>query len=126
MADQLSDSLLGAACLAEEADDAVSDLEQGLDAQNGYSIESPSMDYFSQTPCGRFYIPVCVPKDNDFKAYILFPDAIDDIALYNITGNISSTKIEAHFKVGNNQWDSVPYYGFEVSGDGMISVAYND
>lgn len=92
-----------------------------------YSIESPLMEYGSATPTNRMYIPVCLPpSDDDFKAYIFFAYYIDNVAGYTITGNISTTKIEAQVRSGASSWYSETWYGFEVNGDGQIDVYYND
>jgi len=98
-----------------------------ISAHSIYSIESPMLEYFSATPRGRMYIPVCIPStEDDYKAYIFFNDFINDIAGYTITGNISTTKIEGHVRTGSSTWNSESFYGFEVTGDGEIDVYYND
>lgn len=98
-----------------------------LDNYDRYSIESPLQDYYSATPTGRFYIPVPLPATtDDYRAYIFFGYPIDNMAGYTITGNISTTKIEAFVRSGASSWVSETWYGFEVSGDGEIDVYYND
>lgn len=101
---------------------------QYISVQDVYSIESPIEEHYAGAPYrARMYIPVCVPPStDDFKAYIFFPQFIDNIAGYTITGNISTTKIEGLCRSGSTTWESVPYYGFEVTGDGEIDVWYND
>lgn len=94
---------------------------------NRYSIESPIFEYYLVTPCARVYIPVPLPPTGDnFKAYIFFNYEIDSMAEYTITGNISSTKIEAFPRASASTWFSEIYYGFEVTGDGQIDVSYTD
>lgn len=92
-----------------------------------FSIESILQEYMSGNYRGRLYIPILLPnQDDDFKAYIFFPNFIDNIALYQITGNISTTKIEGHVREDASIWNSQPWYGFEVQGDGTIVVSYDD
>ena len=94
---------------------------------NLYSIESPIFEHYSTVPCARFYIPVPLPPTgDDFKAYIFFNYYTDNLAEYTVSGNISSTKIEANPRSGASTWFSETWYGFEVTGDGQIDVAYAD
>ena len=96
-------------------------------ALDGYSIEGNMGEVGGTVPCARFYTPVCLTDANDdYKPFIFFPEYINEIGLFTITGNISNTKVVGHIKTNSSQWESVPYYGFEVQGDGSISVAYND
>ena len=94
---------------------------------DGYSIEGSMGEVGGAVPHARFYAPVCLTDANDdYKPFIFFPEDINDIAIYTITGNISNTKVVGYIKTNNNQWESIPYYGFEVQGDGTISLAYYD
>ena len=90
------------------------------------SIESPMMEWFSAPPLARMYISVCVPAESDdYSAYIMFNDFIDADAIYTVSGDISQTKTTLSQRLGDASWASEPLYGFKVSGDGMITVAYN-
>lgn len=95
--------------------------------QNRYSIESPIADYSSNEYSARMYISVPLPPSSDsFKPYIFFNDYINSMAGYTVTGNISSTKVDANVRIGASTWSSESFYGFEVSGDGQIDVYYDD
>lgn len=93
-----------------------------------YSIESPMSDYYGSSPySARFYVPVPLPPSGDgFKAFVCFNDFIDNMAAYTCSGGVSSTKVEMRRRNGTSAWESEPYYGFEVTGDGTIELAYED
>lgn len=94
-----------------------------------YSIESNTLEYYvgNGTVNGCFYVTVPLPSANDdLRPFIFFPENIDNMAQYEITGDISTTKVEGHPKTQASGWSSVPFFGFEVSGDGKIAVSYND
>lgn len=95
--------------------------------QNRYSIESPIAEHYASEYSARMYISVPLPPSSDsFKAYIFFNDYINSMAGYTVTGNISSTKVDANVRLSDSTWSSEPIYGFEVSGDGQIDVYYED
>lgn len=96
--------------------------------QNRYSIEGPMTDMSGNAPYfSRFYFSIpLTSSDDDFKPYILFDTVFDGMSSYTITGNISTTKIQANRRSGASTWDSITYYGFEVMGDGVITVTYAD
>ena len=77
-------------------------------------------------PGGRAYIPCSIPPESDdYGLYVLFPDVVDSFASYTISGDISQTKITAQV-YQDGSWISDFWYGFKVSGDGMVVVSYND
>lgn len=93
----------------------------------GYSIESPLFEHYGYKPAARIYLSVILPPSgDDYKAFVFFNDYIDNMAGYTVTGDISTTKTEAHIRTGSNVWESVVYYGFEVTGDGEIDPYYDD
>lgn len=94
-----------------------------------YSIESNTFEYYvgNGTIHGCFYIPVPLPSANDdLRPFVFFTSYIDNMAQYEVAGDISTTKVEGHIKAGASAWDSTPFFGFEVSGDGKIAVSYYD
>lgn len=95
---------------------------------DAYSIESPMTELYSVAPYrARFYLSVPLTESNDdFKPFIFFRQDIDSIAVYTVTGDISSTKIVAQCRTDSNTWSSEPFYGFEVQGGGRIDIFYND
>lgn len=94
---------------------------------NRYSIESPFISYYESVPRARMYIPVPLPPaGDDFMAFIFFNFYIDNMAEYTVSGNILSSKIEAFQRASDSTWLSETFYGFEVTGDGQIDVAYAD
>lgn len=95
---------------------------------NVYSIESPMTQYYTIAPYqGICYVTVpLTDAEDDFKPYILWEWGDDNMHLYTITGNISTTKITANKRIGASLWESVDYKGFEIMGDGKIVVSYYD
>lgn len=94
-----------------------------------YSIESNTLEYYAGngTVNGCFYIPVPLPNANDdLRPFIFFTQYIDNSAQYEITGDISTTKVEGHIKTQASGWESTVFFGFEVSGNGKIAVNYYD
>ena len=93
----------------------------------GYSIESPLFEHYGYKPAARIYLSVILPPSgDDYKAFVFFHNYIDNMAGYTVTGDISTTKTEAHIRTGSNVWESAAYYGFEVTGDGEIDPYYDD
>lgn len=98
-------------------------------ALGSYSIESTISDFYTGNGDinGCFYIPVPLPSANDdLRPFIFFTVYIDNMARYEITGDISTTKVEGHLKTLANNWSSEPLFGFEVSGNGKIAIYYYD
>lgn len=95
---------------------------------NVYSIESFMSEFYTIAPYqGICYVTVpLTDAEDDFKPYILWEWGDDNIHLYTITGNISTTKISANKRYSAISWESVDYRGFEIMGDGKIVVSYND
>lgn len=89
----------------------------------GLSIEGDTQ-YYGNDTWGVFYVPVCVPKENDeFKAYICFPDTYLGMDI-SVSGAATGPELLKFLTNRNpNTWASLPVNGYRIQGDAEIVVS---
>ncbi len=89
----------------------------------GLSIEGDTQHYGTDTQ-GRYYIPVCVPKENDeFKAYICFPDIYLGMDI-SVSGAATGPDLLKFLGSRNPKtWASLPVDGYWIQGDAEITIS---
>lgn len=104
-------------CLVGTTDGLVGDM---------YSLNT----YFQECLGGGYhpvqYLLVPLPSDGN-QAVVFFSDYWhEELGVMSGSGGVSSTPTVGYIRTGNASWNSLPYWAFVVTGNGTITLSYND